>query len=187
MTNSYTNKIVKVKSNSIVTLDQAKAQLNVEEAFVDDDELILFLIESATTAAEDYTGVDIALTDNTLEIIRPHLGSIQIFETPFKLISTITATTDDVDTIITSTEYEIQTRYTDFTIWFEDVIDADKLVLEFQTGYDVDESSFTVQAAILVKINDLYDMERTSQTSGTNYKDNKTFERLLAAHVVNRW
>ena len=187
MTNSYINDIVKVKDTSIVTLEQAKDQLNVEQDFLNDDEHILFLIESARSAAEDYTGIDISLTDNTLEFIRPNFSKIQIYEAPFVAITTITATTDDVDTVITSAEYEIQTRKTDFLIYFDETIIADKLVIEFQTGYAVDEAPYNVQNAILVKVNDLYDLERTSQTSGTNYKDNKTFERLLNGHVISRW
>ena len=63
----YKNKIIKQKIRSVVTLEQAKAQLNVDEDFKDDDTHILFLIEAATSAAEDYTGIDIALTLNQLE------------------------------------------------------------------------------------------------------------------------
>lgn len=187
MTNSYTNKTIKSKSSSILTLEQAKDQLNVEQSFTQDDTQILFLIESASSAAEDYTGIDIRLTDNTLELIRPNLESIQIFEAPFVSITSITTTTNDVDTVIASTAYEVQIRETDFIIYFNDSIDVDKLVIVFKTGFAIDAAPYTIQSAILVKINDLYDLERTSHSLGTNYRDNKTFERLLNAHVISRW
>jgi len=181
----YVNKVIKEKEGSVVTLQQAKQQLNVEEDFVDDNEHILFLIESATGAAEDYTGTDISLTLNTLEYIDYRGDALLITEHPFRSVVSIIAVKEGIE--IPVTEYEVQTRYTEFLIRFTETVDADKLIVRFETGYDIDEAPYQVVNAILVKITDLYDMERTSYTSGINFRDNKTFERLLSGNVVSRW
>ena len=184
---SYANRIEKVKEGSVVTLLQAKQQLNVEETFVDDDEHILFLIESATAAAEDQTGIDIALTTNTLEYINFSGESMYIQEAPYKDIVSITTTTDNVDTLLDSADYTIQYRRTDFIIIFNENITADKIVFVFHTGWDTDDAPYSIQSAILIKINSLYDVERSNYTSGSNFKDTQAFERLLSSHSIYRW
>jgi hypothetical protein len=184
---SYTNDIIKVKQGSIITLQQAKEQLNVEEDFLEDNEHILFLIEAATSAAEDYAGIDINSTLNTLEFIEFYGDSIQIKEAPYKSITSITVTVDGIDTVLNSGLYTVQRRKTDFIIIFNENIEADKLVVVFVTGWLHDEAPASIISAILVKINDLYDIERTSYTVGANFRDNKTFTRLLGAYCINRW
>jgi len=187
MGNSYVNAVVKVKTKLIVSLLEAKKQCNVEDDFLEDDTHLTMLIESARGAAEDYTGVDLADTTNTLEFIRLNTDQIKINEANFDSVTSITQTIDEVETVISSDDYEIQKRRTDFTIMFDSVIDVDKLVIVFKTGFTASNIPTQIKSAILVKINDLYDMERTSYVSGSNFKDNRTFERLLNANVVNRW
>ena len=187
MTESYINKIVKAKESGIVTLTEAKKQCNVESDFLDDDTQLTMLIESARGAAEDYTGTDVALTINTLEFIRPNTDKIKINEAVFDSIVSITATIDNVGTVISPDDYETHIRRTDFTLLFDNYLSPDKLVIIFKTGFAPDDLPYQIKSAILVKINDLYDLERTSFVSGANFKDNLTFQRLLNAFVVNRW
>jgi len=185
---SYTNRLIKEKNGGpVVTLEQAKAQLIVEHSFVNDDEHILQLINAATGAAEDFIGADIAPTDNTLEFIRFGGQSIQVLEANFNGDIEIEKTVDGITEIVPPSDYEIHERRVDFTIYFKDHVEADKLVLRFGTGFQVGEAPLQIQQAILIKVNDLYDLERTSFTIGTNYRENKAFERLLSSFVINRW
>jgi len=153
----------------------------------------LFLIEAATSAAEDYTGIDIALTLNQLEFIRFDDSVIVIDEAPYKSIEKIVVVNDGQEFEIPENEFEVRNRYTDFIIYFKDtngkskVIKAEKLTVHFYTGYDVDEAPFSVTAAILIKVNDLYDLERTSYTIGANFRETAAFKNLLNGHVINRW
>ena len=177
----YANKIIKEKEGSVVVLEAAKDQLNVDTDFHEDDSHILFLIEAATGTAEDYTGIDISLTSNTLEYIDFNGSSILIKEAPFNEMISVEA--DGVPI----TDYEVEVRRTDFTIHFDDSITCDKLIIKFYTGYYIDTAPYQVVSAILVKINDLYDIQRTTYTIGANYKNNEAFERLLSGNVINRW
>ena len=179
------NKIKKEKERTVVTLVQAKNQLNIIEDFHDDDNHILFLIDSAANLAENYIGADINLTYNTLEYINFAGASLVIKEVPFKNIESIKYYVDDVE--YTVDDYDVWTREIQFIVDLKKAIMADKLVINFYTGYDYDEAPPAIVNAILVKINDLYDIERTSYTSGLNYRDNKTFEILLSGYVINRW
>jgi len=182
----YVNKVIKEKEGSVVTLQQAKQQLNVEEDFVDDNEHILFLIESATGAAEDYTGTDISLTLNTLEYHEFRGMFLRIDEHPLRNVVSIIATDKDgIETEIV--DYTVQKRYTDFIIRFEETLIAYKLVIKFETGYDIDEAPYQVINAILVKLTSLYDEERNSYMSGINLRNTQAFERLLNGNVISRW
>jgi len=184
----YTNKIIKEKESSVVTLQQAKQQLNIEEDFKDDDAHILFLINTATSMAEDFTGIDVAFTKNTQEFVDFIGGSIIFREAPLVHVESITVTDNEGNEIIVpEEEYTIRTRRTDFMIEFENTISYDKVVVVFYTGFDIEEVPYQIQAAVLVKVNDLYDIERTSYIVGSNFKDNRTFERLLSSFVINRW
>jgi hypothetical protein len=187
MEDSYINKVVKVKSHGIVSINEAKKQLNVDYDFTDDDIEITMLIEAARGAAEDYTGIDIASTENTLELIRPNLSQLLINEANFDSIVSITTTKDNVDTVLSSSDYEVKIRRIDFTILFKNTHDVDKMVIVFKTGYLPSDVPYQLKSAILVKINDLYDIERTSYVGGTKFTNNKTFDRLLNGFVVNRW
>jgi hypothetical protein len=178
----YSNVIKKEKIDAVVTLDQAKKQLNVDADFTDDDSHILALIDAATGAAEDYTASDIALTRNTLEFIRFEGQQIIINEAPYDVMESVTADGQDIP----KEDFEVMDKRSYFVITFKEVVRADKLVVVFLTGYHPDTAPPPLSAAILVKVNDLYDVERTSYTIG-NFKDNKTFDRLLNGHVINRW
>ena len=184
---SYVNKVNKVKEHGIVTLEEAKKQLNVDTDFHDDDTHIRMLIESARGAAEDYTGVDIALTLNTLTFVGLNTDQIKIKEGNYISVESVTATVDDVETVIDSEDYEIEIRRTDFTIHFINSINVDELVIEFKTGFSLSTLPYLTKSAILIKITDLYDIERSSYITGANFKDTKAFERLLNGQTVNRW
>lgn len=184
---SYINETVKVKTSLIVSVAEAKKQCNVETDFLEDDTELAMLIESARGAAEDYTGSDITETVNTLELIRPNLDMLRIAEGNYDSITSITHTTNAVDTVVHEDDYEVRKRKTDFIIYFDDSIDSDSLVIVFKTGFVASDLPSQIKSAILVKINDLYDVERTSYATGTKINDNKTFERLLNAFVINRW
>jgi hypothetical protein len=187
MDKSYVNKVKKLKQTSIITLQQAKQQLNVDDGFIDDNEIILSLIEAATSEAESFTGTDIALTMNTLEFIRFCGSGIIVNEAPYKEVVSITTTTDGVETVLDASDYEVNDRIIGFQILFKDNIEADKLVLVFNTGYDIDEAPARIIQAILVRINSLYDEERSGYMIGANLRDIKTFERLLSGNTINRW
>ena len=180
------NKVIKYKEGSVVTLQMAKQQLNVDEDFRDDDSHILMLVESATGMAEDYTGIDIALTSNAL-VINDFVGdSIRIYEAPYNGLPSITYMVGDVEHTIDLADVSIQILITEFIVNLPEHIRADSITVKFATGFDMDAVPYQIVSAILIKINDLYDNFRTSVTVGVNYRENNTFERLLNGHVISR-
>ena len=179
----YSNIIVKEKLEPVVTLEQAKKQLNVDEEYTADDTHIVSLIHAATGAAEAYTASDVAITKNTLEYIKYEGELLLIDEAPFHSMVEITADGNVID----PADYEIQIKHTEFVIKFSEKQRCeDRLIVTFLTGWRADDAPPEIVAAILVKVNDLYDVERTSYTIN-QFKDNKTFERLLNGRVINRW
>jgi len=184
----YCNLIKKTKTDGVVSLSQAKDQLNVDKDYYEDDQHIGLLIESATSLAEDYTGRDIALTDCELEYIDFNSSYWKIEEVPLYSFTSLTKTVDDVETVLEEgTDFEIQTTPSDFIIRFNEALEADKLAAVFKTGYDTENVPRSIIQAILIQINDLYDVERTSHVVGTNFRSTNAFERKLDAYVVIRW
>ena len=184
----YSNDTVKVKIASPITLIQAKDQLSVEHDFVDDDRLILSKIKQATAYIEDRTGIDISETANTKEYYDFDGIILEVKESPLKELKRIKKEVDNVETeLVEGTDYLIEKRKTYFNIRFEESQSGDKLTMEFDTGYDLSNIPFPLESAILIKINDLYDMERTSYTVGANFRRIDPIESLIASYTVNRW
>lgn len=185
----YSNVVDKTKTGEAVTLDEAKEHLNVEPSFTDDDTIISSMISSATRYTESYCGRDIVTTENEKEYIEYKGWSICIEEAPLSSFTSLkTYDEDDNETTLTEGEdYKIQKKLTEFVIRFEEYIDVDRLVIEFTTGDAIGDINPTLKAAILIKMNDLYDMDRTTSTVGVNYNTSNVFNNLCSGFVINRW
>jgi len=185
----YSNVVEKTKEDVVVTLSQAKAQLNVDEDFKDDDIFISSKIDQATSLAEDFTAKDIALTSNIQEFIEFNGKEIVFQEAPFKSLESIKIyDEEDNETLLeVGTDFKIRKRLTEFIVMFEETVEAERLVAEYTTGWDCGATPKSLVSAILVKMNDLYDIERTSHTIGVNFRTTNAFENLLRGHVINRW
>jgi hypothetical protein len=185
----YENEIIKEKesSESILTLKMVKDHLIIDVDFVQDDSLLLRVMESARSIAEDDIGIDLVSTKNTLEFIDFNSSCWEISESPFVSMVSLTATVDGINTdLIENTDYTVVKKKSFFAIRFFENKVYDKLIAVFNTGYNLDTLPKTIQQALLVLVADLYDVERTSTTSGLNYVDNKTYERLIKHHIVFR-
>lgn len=185
----YSNDVEKTKEYNLMSLPEIKPHLNVDEDFFDDDILILRQMNQAISLCEDYTNIDIADTSCTKEYYGFVGNSIQINERPFQTVTSIVATDDeDVESELTGgTDFYVIKKKTQFFIKFNESIDYKKIVVKFKTGYTRTTLPPAIQAAIGIKTNDLYDMERTSFTIGVNYKENKAFERCLNKYVTGEW
>lgn len=184
----YRNEVIKTKGSSPVTLTQAKDQCSVDEDFLEDDRILLSKINQATAYIESRTGTDIVFTENAAEYIEFDGNILCIEETPLKELKSIKKTVDGVEEeLVANDDYTIQKNRTSFIIRFTETITADSLAVEFETGYDFGEIPFDLESAIIIKINDLYDMERTSYVVGTNFRRIDPIESLISSYTVNRW
>ncbi len=184
----YENEIVKVKNQyTLVTLTKAKAHLNVDPDFKLDDQLILDKVEDAISIVEGDTGREIIPTKNIIEFIEFSNHCWTINESPFLEILSLKGTIDDVEgELVDGEDFKIKKNNSYFEIIFEGIKTFDKLTVEFKTGYSSDSLPRELRAAVLVKVADLYDIERTSTTSGLNFRDIRTYDRLIGNYIVYR-
>lgn len=161
----------KTKLEYPIDLSTAKDHLRVD--YDDDDKQIERLIKAATQKAEKYIQGDIAVTSNRLKQYEFVGNYINIKEPNLIEDSSVKAYYKD-DTEIEIKE--VDKNYSSFDIEFTTTVDANPLLIDFSTGFlECDE---LIQQAILVKLEDLYSVERSSYKT-KDYNHNKAFESLL--------
>lgn len=170
--------LTKTKLYYPVTLEEAKRHLRVDDTFVLDDDYITALIQAATKKAEEYIGKDIALTNNVL-LLDNYSGDTLFYEEGF--FNSLTSVVTDSSSLVvpSKTRKYLNAFYLEFTNY----MDADPLTVTFKTGFTQGECPLDIKQAILIKIGDLYDGERSSYTF-TSSRDTKAFERMLDSYKI---
>jgi len=163
----------KTKTLYPLSLSEAKRHLRVEEDWHEDDDYIGNLIKAATQKAEQYIGKDIALTNN-VQTIRDYFG-LELFIDEGNFVSFTSAVTD---ASISLTVSEVEIGYNFAEIEFAESVSSEVLTLNYVTGYEEGQCPEVIKQAILVKIGDLYDIDRQSYTIGA-IKESKAFQALL--------
>jgi len=168
------SKPIKTKSYYPVSLDEAKRHLRVDQEWSKDDDYIRGLIEAATQKCEEYIGKDIALTSNVLAIYDFVGPDLYLEEGNF--ISLDSVKQSDASTSISVDHTEI--LYNRVYIELSSHADQDPLYLYYTTGFAAGACPALIKQAVLVKIADLYDDQRSSYSNGTSKNEN-AYERLL--------
>jgi len=187
--NGYVNEIVKTKesADSIVTLLAAKQHLVIDETFILDDQLLLDKIDVARSIAEDDCGRDLVETENVLEFVDFNGNAWEINESPYVSIESLVGVDENgSNELVLNTDYKVVKKNSFFVILFPECKKYQTLTATFNTGYSSETLPATIRQAILVLIADMYDVERSSTTSGLNFRDNKTYQRLIQRHIVWR-
>jgi uncharacterized phiE125 gp8 family phage protein len=171
----------KVKSDYIITLFEAKQHLRVDTT--DEDNYILNLIRAAVGYAENYIQKDIVSTTNTL-VLEDFSGVlIEVNEAPFVSLTSV----KDVNGAALVYDYlKIYDSY--FTLELEQSQSESTVTLEFVTGYTNATLPAAIRQAVLIKIADLYDVDRNTY-GFQNYQKaaaNNAFEALLNYYMANR-
>jgi len=166
------SKPIKTKSYYPVSLDEAKRHLRIDDSWDKDDDYIRNLIEAATQKCEEYIGKDIALTSNVLAIYG-FLGCDFYLEEG-NFISMDSIKQSDASTAIGIDHTEIY--YNRVYVELATDADQDPLYLYYTTGYAAGACPALIKQAVLVKIGDLYDVERQSYS---DHKENYAYQRLL--------
>jgi len=181
-------KTIKQSVEFPVDLSFVKRHLNVDEDFKEDDIYILSLIKSSTKKAENYTGMDIALTHNRKKLLGFKGIEFKVRESPLVEFKGITAMDDDgKEVLLDPKEYRIINKDTSFTICFNSSVDYSEIEFEYYTGFSSDNIPEDISQAVCIMTANLYDIGRNSFTVGANYRDNHIFESLLAGHVIYYW
>ena len=175
---AYTN-ITKRKLVQPVTYEEGYTHLRLD--FGDDDGLVNRLIRTATNLAENYIEKDIAKTECTLTVEDFYSDTIRIDEGNF--LSAISVYADGEEVL---DSYVVRVYHNYFTVTFTTPIMANDLVVKFYTGFDEDEAPEDIKAAILIKLAELYDIDRSGYVMN-NYKATGAFETILNYHKPIRF
>lgn len=175
---SYTT-ITKRKLVQPVTYEEGYTHLRLD--FGDDDGLVNRLIKTATQLAENYIEKDIAKTECTLTVEDFYSDTLMVNEGNF--LSGISVFADGEEVV---DNYTIRVYHNYFTVTFSTPIMADSLVFKFYTGFNEDEAPEDIKAAILIKLAELYDIDRSGYVM-SNYKTTGAFETILNYHKPIRF
>lgn len=156
-----------------VSKDQAKQHLRLDIEDGTEDAYVRSLIYVATEAAEDYVGKSIAYTRKVLNIWDFTGSTITLDEGNFLETETVIT-----DASILITVDEEKAYFNSTIIELDESVSSDPLEVTYLAGYTTGNCPYKIQQAILVKVCDLYDMERSSYNF-TSIKENRAFERLL--------
>jgi hypothetical protein len=174
MVNSYSsqfyNKNVKQKLDYLITLDEVKRHLNIDELDTSNDEYLSDLIQVGVQFCENYINSDIALTKNTLSVYDFRGDRLKVDEGNLITVSGLTGTT---------VTYGLFDNIIDFNLYFDSFISSDTdLILEYYSGFSKSSLPRPIQQSILIKIADLFDVERNNYTT-PSYKANNVIDILL--------
>lgn len=168
-----------------VTLSEAKQHLRLDADFIQDNAYILGLIKTAHSIAEDEIQKDIAKTTNVLTLYDFAGDSIRVNEGNLLSITTIEIK-ESADPLTNFTTFAFRDG---FRVDLDNAINTEELTVTFETGYapiteedpDAIEIPPSIKHAILIKIADLYDIDRASSITG-GLQRTGIFETLLAPY-----
>jgi hypothetical protein len=157
MVNSYSiqfyNKNVKQKLDYLITLDEVKRHLRIDELETDNDESISFYLKASINYCENYINSDIALTKNVLTVKDFKGDRLRIDEGNLIIVSGLTGT---------SITYGVFDNIIDFNIYFDDYVSQTDLKIEYYSGFENSTLPDIVRNYIIIKTGDLFDNERGS-------------------------
>lgn len=167
--------------NSIVSLNDLKQHLRIDENDSTYDAELIRLSKVAIIMAEKYTQADLSATVTLLEDYCINSNCYEVGESNINVIGITGATASD--TFIVS-DYSVQ-KFSSYTrIKFNNNVKADTIKIRYSSGYSVGTFPIDIKHAILIKVAELFDVDRQNHIA-TNIKPSKTFERLLAPYVNN--
>ena len=172
-----------------VTLAELKQQLNVEEEFTDDDQLLETLLGTAVEAIENMINGHIQHKEMIQEIDLSK-GSYFFFPiAPLLSIENIKAMNPENQQWETvSVIYELEEMHNGFSINFKSLPSyiPSKIQITYEVGYSSNEIPKPLKQAILIQAADFYDSERSGYTASGLQKTN-LIERLVSSYIRTYW
>lgn len=167
-------KVTKTKNYNLVSVDEAKQHLRIPIEDTSNDVYIQTLIKVATRIAEEYIGDDVVETTTTLEDYDINDSCYVIYSPNVEVVSI------SGDTAITG--YTVHNFYNYSRVYFGNFINVKTLVIKYKSGYN-NEDNFDIKHAILLKIGELFDVDRNNYVT-SNMKETRAFEYLLNPYRI---
>jgi len=169
---------VKTKIYNTVSLDEAKRHLRIDEDWDKDNDYVRQLIYVATESVEQYIGKDVALTSNALSLW--NFVDDEFYIEEGNVISIDSVVTDSSTSISVSMN---DIGYSRTYVELSTNVTSDPLYVTYTTGFNDGECPYPIKHAILIRIGDLYDMERASYAPGV-FKETKAWQRLVESYKL---
>jgi hypothetical protein len=165
-----------------VSLCEIKRHLRIDNDFVDDDNYLIQIRNSAVQLAENYLNKAIAKTSNVLRINNFNSDTIKIYEGNFlSMISVLNSSS-----VAITTTYTTNVHYDFFTLYWSAYVCSDPIYLNFYTGYEEDVCPELIKQSILIKTADLYDSQR-ADTAWGGLTNQRVFENILDGFTAIRF
>lgn len=172
--NEYCNQEIKTKIVYPLSLNKVKRHLRIDNSFVDDDDYLSTLIIVATNIAENFIEKDVAKTKTELRIEKFDGDCIEINDGNF--LSVISVSDGNYDAI--GTIDFITKKQNLFFIQWKESIASEPLHISYYSGYEENTTPEIIEQAILIKIADLYDSQR-SDILWSGHTNQMVFESIL--------
>ena len=178
--------VKKINISLPITVLEAKAQLNLEPDYTEDDAMITRYIKSAERFCSGLIGGDISTTTVTHKISNFLGGTIRVKENPFESMTSVTHTdADGNDTVINPIDYTLNESQFFFDLTLPSTYggEDEKITMVYVTGTETANIPSDVISAIHIKVATLYDHERENY-SDYKLKSNRAIENLLAQYML---
>ena len=154
----------------------------MSSGYTEDDVYLNSLLQVATDITGNYLDNHVALSVMESRV-KDFSGTVIIIpEGNFHDITSIIYTDRyKVSHTLSGSGYNTTADDFSFKIELDQWIDATDLIINYRCGFDAATIRPVIKQAILIKITDLYDIERASYHSGS-FQLNKAFENLLNYH-----
>jgi hypothetical protein len=174
--------VTKTKNYSKISLDELKEDLRIDVSDDSYDSELLRLIKTAVGIAEKAISGDIVPTTNNLEDYL-FCGSWYKIDDINISISSVQYTNNILTTPIsgTVTGYSVLKFHNYALLKFFQPFTAEKLNIVYTSGY-ANEIPADLRKAVIIKIAELFDVDKTGYVSNTLYST-KAFDRLIAPHI----
>jgi len=177
--------VAKTKTIYPVTLAEAKRHLRIDADYDDENDYIRSVIKAATLEAENYIGKDIAYTSNVASLFDFSGDTITLREGNVIEVTEVITDTSVSASIGVARIYDNYTKIL-LTETINSTTDYTPMQVKYTSGYGEDDCPLEIQQAILIKIANMFDVNREDATPGY-MKEGFASNNLLNPHKIILW
>lgn len=184
-------KLITAPTDTAITLAEAKAQLNIETAFTDDDTLITDCIKAATAYIEGI--IQGPVVTQTWELqLTDFAGIIELKKTPVASITSVSYyDASNADQVVSNTNYQTDLSSVPARIIFNDSYSIptpydrfDAVRVRFVCGVAQAAVPFNIKQVVKLLVAHFYENRTPEVTGSITAKFDLTIEKLLHQNMA---